>query len=86
MTERENIEIVSSGLKGSVFNYNEYTNLKIKLAGLYQPGNAAVAIDSIKILNKSGFNISPNDIYNGLAAAVWAGRFEVFSNNPANNI
>lgn len=82
LTERENIEIVSSGLKGSVFNYNEYTNLKIKLAGLYQPGNAAVAIDSIKILNKSGFNISPNDIYNGLAAAVWAGRFEVFSNNP----
>lgn len=82
LTERENIEIVSSGLKGSVFNYNEYTNLKIKLAGLYQPGNAAVAIDSIKTLNKSGFSISPNDIYNGLAAAIWAGRFEVFSNNP----
>lgn len=82
LTERGNIEIVSSGLKGSVFNYNEYTNLKIKLAGLYQPGNAAVAIDSIKILNKSGFSISPNDIYNGLAAVIWAGRFEVFSNNP----
>lgn len=82
LTERGNIGIVSSGLKGSVFNYNKYTNLKIKLAGLYQPGNAAIAIDSIKILNKSGFNISPNDIYNGLAAAVWAGRFEVFSNNP----
>ena len=82
LTKRENAEIISSGLKGSVFNYNEYTNLKIKLAGLYQPGNAAVAIDSIKILNKSGFNISKNSIYNGLAVTEWTGRFEIFSDNP----
>ena len=69
-------------LEGSRFDYGDRKELKIKLLGLYQPGNAAVVIEAADILKKWGFDIPENALRKGLADAVWHARFEKVCADP----
>lgn len=64
-------EIVSADLKGTVFNYGGMENVKIPLAGAYQPMNAVLAIEVCKHLNIDG-----DTIMQGLRDTKWSLRFE----------
>lgn len=69
-------------LTGQTFTYRKYKDLTIPLLGTYQLDNAAVAIETIRILRKKGFYISNKALGEGLKNTVWIGRFELLSKNP----
>ena len=78
----DSIEIISADVRGTKFNYGEYKNVKINLLGLYQPRNASLVIEAVKILRQEGFTIPDTAVYSGLEGAVWHARFEVISHHP----
>ena len=60
-----------------VFSYGGVQDVRLRLAGVYQPRNAVMAIEIARVLRKCGFQISDEQIKAGLEATVWQGRFEV---------
>lgn len=76
------LNIKSATLEGAAFDYRDKKDLKIKLLGLYQPKNASVVLEAVKILQKRGLSISDEAIREGLSAAKWPARFEIISHAP----
>ena len=64
------------------FDFKKYKNLKINLKGKKQIQNATVAITCVEILNKNGFNISQDYIYDGLSNISHPARFETIKEKP----
>ena len=56
--------------------------LSLPLLGHYQLENAATAVAALEVLARRGFNISRNNIVDGLARVNWPGRFQVLSRHP----
>ena len=73
---------LTSDIYGSKFDFGDHTDIKISLAGLYQPKNAAAVLSAIDILRQDGLEISKEAVRTGLAAAKWPARFEVLSKEP----
>lgn len=65
-----------------VFSYGSLRDVHLKLAGTYQPRNAAMAIEAAHALNERGFAISDDAVKRGLESTVWQGRFEVVDDAP----
>lgn len=78
----DKIKNVKTSLRFIEFDFGKYKNLKLGLVGSYQPKNASVAITAIELLREKGYNISDENIYNGLKNVSWAGRFEILGENP----
>lgn len=76
------IHMMSQTLKGQILDINEFHNLFLPLLGHHQSKNACVAINAVKLLNKHGFNVSNDAIYNGLKNAFIPARFEIINQNP----
>lgn len=76
------LTVTSADLSGTVFNYKELADAKISLLGSYQPRNASVVIEAVRILRERGLDIPDEALYKGLAAAIWHARFEVISKKP----
>lgn len=76
-------DIVSAKLNidGSIFDYKDYKDIKLKLAGMHQIENACLVIESCNYLQKH-FNITETNIYNGLLKTFWPGRLEIIRKNP----
>ncbi|MFR3274041.1 MAG: glutamate ligase domain-containing protein, partial [Slackia sp.] len=53
-----------------------------RLAGVYQPCNATMAIEAARILRRKGFDISDSAIKGGLESTTWPARFEVVAHRP----
>ncbi len=64
------------------FDYKSYTDVSIRLCGLYQPYNCASVLDAVTILNKRGMGIDDTAVYRGLRSAKWPARFEILSRDP----
>ncbi len=56
--------------------------LSIPLLGRYQLENTATAVAALEVLAGKGFNISRDNIINGLAQVNWPGRFQILSRHP----
>jgi len=56
--------------------------LTIPLLGHYQLDNAATAVAALEVLATKGFNISRENIIDGLARVSWAGRLQILRHNP----
>ena len=78
----DSIRPISHGLEGQTFDCGEYQNLQMPLLGQHQMKNAAVVLKIIETLTQKGWNISRQDIYDGLAAVTWPGRFDVVGKKP----
>jgi len=72
----------SNDLPGVVFDYKNYVDISIRMAGTFQPLNAACAIESAVALRNLGWKISDKAIMNGLHNAHLPGRFEVIATDP----
>lgn len=57
-------------------------SFKTKLLASYQPYNAALALEAAALLRARGWEISAEAMSEGLACAVWPGRFEVVAQRP----
>lgn len=64
------------------FDYKNIKNLKINLKGKIQIQNASLCIETTKILNESGYNVTVESIKNGLETVVHKGRMEQLNDKP----
>ena len=76
------LTLLPSDLSGSRFSFGNLSNLTLPLLGSYQPKNAAVAITTLKVLDKQGWHISDAAIRDGLRTVQWPGRFELLRTDP----
>ncbi len=76
------LNVKSATLDGTDFDYRDEKGLKINLLGLYQPKNASVVIEAIKLLRKRGLDIPDEAVRSGLLDARWPARFEIIRNKP----
>lgn len=76
------LKIKEASLLGTIFDYKDLQNIEISLLGMYQPRNAALVIDAVKILRTRGLNISDEALYSGLKDAKWRARFEIIGREP----
>jgi dihydrofolate synthase / folylpolyglutamate synthase len=56
--------------------------VSIPLLGDFQLENAATAVAALEILSSEGFDISADDIGQGLARVNWPGRFQIIQKDP----
>jgi len=52
------------------------------LSGKYQISNAVLAVETIRILNLTGFTISEKALRKGLEETLWSGRFQKIADKP----
>lgn len=78
----DGIEPISHGLDGQIFDCGAYKKLQLPLLGQHQMKNAAVVLKVIETLTQKGWNISRQNVYDGMAEVTWPGRFDVVSKNP----
>ena len=71
---------------GKVLNYygiqHTLKGLELGLMGRFQARNAALSLAVTELLEMKGYNISSQDISDGLKHTTWPGRMHVVSKNP----
>ena len=77
--ELTNIEY---SLYGCSVDCDKYKNLFVSLVGDYQPSNIATALKCIDVLNTQGFEITEDNIRDGMKSVYWPARFEVINKDP----
>ncbi len=60
------MNLKKSSINGQEFDYAKRESIKINLLGRHQINNAALAMDTIDVLIKKGYNISETAIKRGL--------------------
>lgn len=77
------VKIKESSMRGQVFDLPGLKDLEISLPGIYQAGNASLAIGAAKILFTRGYdNIDNDSMRNGLKKTFVPGRFEILQADP----
>ena len=72
----------SHSLEGQVFDYSERKNLELPLLGDHQLHNAAVVLTIVDTLKEKGWNITEENIRDGLRDTFWPGRFQIMGRDP----
>lgn len=82
VVDRSRIKIKNCTLDGTVFDFEDRSDIKIQLLGVYQPSNAATVLKAVDILRREKFEISELALRKGLESARWQARFEIIRRNP----
>ncbi|MGD9604626.1 MAG: folylpolyglutamate synthase/dihydrofolate synthase family protein [Bacilli bacterium] len=83
LVDKKDICNIETTLEHTVFDYLEYSHLKLQLLGNYQTENASLAVRVVKLLKeKYNVGIAEEHIYEGLWKTYWPGRLQVVSKNP----
>ena len=77
----KDIEEKSYTLNGIDFTYKDY-NLSTKMLGQHQMYNCSVAIQAMETIRRRGFNVSEQNIIDGVAKTTWPGRMEIVNKEP----
>lgn len=80
-TRLDSLTVLSSNFNGNEFSY-QGTKFQTTLIGEYQIYNAITAINTVQRLNNRGYNVTCEQIQNGLCAAKWPARFEIINRRP----
>lgn len=75
--DAEKAVVCKQTLEGTVFDYNDFKDVHIKMLGSYQVHNACLAIEAAELLN-----VDRAAIKKGLSQANWPARFELLSTEP----
>ena len=78
----EGLELVSRGLEGQIFHCGHRKELFLPLLGDHQLHNAAVVLGIADSLIEGGWNISEENIREGLRQTRWPGRFDIMRRDP----
>ncbi len=76
------VKKIRYGLDKQRFDYGEYKNFEITLAGKHQISNAVLAIEVVRALQIKGYSISETALRKGLKETKWQGRFSVIGKKP----
>lgn len=82
MVEKARITVERRNLQEQIFSYKEFRGMKIQLLGAHQMENAATALEIVLAMRRRGVDISERAVREGLAKAVWPGRFQVLQKEP----
>ena len=69
-------------LDGQFFSYKNWQNMSIPLVGRYQMNNAAVVLETVGLLREKGWNISDDQVREGMRLTRWPARFEILQRDP----
>ena len=78
----DGLELVSHGLEGQTFHCSKRKNIRLPLLGDHQLHNASVVLSVADALIARGWNLSEENIYDGIANVSWPGRFDIVSRDP----
>ncbi len=78
----EAIKDVHYGCGTQSFSYKNWTDVKISLAGSYQIWNASLALEAAWALQRMGYNLTEQQIRDGLQKTTWRGRFTIIQKEP----
>ena len=78
----DSLKLLSHGLEGQVFDCGERKALELPLLGHHQLHNAAVVLSIADTLIAKGWNITEQNIRDGLREVSWPGRFDIVSRDP----
>ena len=81
-TDMSSLEILGTGMKSCLFSFSGIENVRLPLAGAFQPYNAANAVTALRALADIGWLVSDESIRDGLERMSWKGRFELLSEKP----
>ena len=76
------VDIIEESYRGIRFSYKEFRNLHTHMTGKYQTGNAAAALEVIRILRDKGYEIPDSAVKQGMEKTRWPGRFHVIGEKP----
>lgn len=80
--DRSDHRIKEMTLDGTVFDFEQYTDLRLPLLGTYQPYNAATVLNAVRILESVGVSGLEDAVYQGLETVRWPARFELMRRDP----
>lgn len=78
----DSLVLHAHGLEGQVFDCGNRKALELPLLGSHQLKNAAVVLSVIDTLIEKGWNISEENIRQGLHDVQWPGRFDIVGRDP----
>ncbi len=78
----DGLNLLSCGLTGQVFDCGERKGLQLPLLGIHQLKNAAVVLSVIDTLKEKGWNITEENIREGMRTVSWPGRFDIVGRDP----
>ena len=78
----ETLRAVSHSLEGQTFDCGDRKALFLPLLGSHQLHNASVVLSAIDTLRETGWQITEQNIRDGLRDVRWPGRFDVMRRNP----
>ncbi len=76
------LNLRSHSLEGQIFDYGHRKALELPLLGAHQMHNAAVVLTIVDTLIQKGWNITEENIREGLRDTSWPGRFEIMRKDP----
>ena len=76
------IQIETQSIEETIFSYESFKHLKIRLLGENQVKNAVLAVLTAECLRNLGYSITNENIQNGLEHTHWRGRFEIIKKKP----
>jgi dihydrofolate synthase/folylpolyglutamate synthase len=78
----DSLNLLSHGLEGQTFDCGARKALALPLLGIHQLKNAAVVLSVIDTLIHKGWNITEENIREGMRTVSWPGRFDIVGREP----
>ena len=78
----DSLKLLSHGLEGQCFDCGDRKSLALPLLGVHQLKNAAVVLSVIDTLIAKGWQITEENIREGMRTVRWPGRFDIVGRKP----
>ena len=78
----DGLNLISHGLEGQCFDCGDRKALQLPLLGIHQLKNAAVVLSIMDTLIAKGWNITEENIRQGMRLVTWPGRFDIVGREP----
>ena len=78
----DSLNLISHGLEGQCFDCGDRKALQLPLLGIHQLKNAAVVLSIMDTLIAKGWNITEENIRQGMRLVTWPGRFDIVGREP----
>ena len=78
----DGLKLKAHDLFEQVFDCGEYKDIHLPLLGDHQLHNASVVLSVAETLIEKGWNITKENIYDGIRDVSWPGRFDIVSRDP----